>query len=176
VTTPRPLTGEPLGIDLLNTTWVQGDQTEDLLGDLPGTRAWLDEVDIACPATEQARAALLVARDAIRAHAERPGSGSARAALNTVLRWGSSWPAIMAHGVVAESATEDPAALAGWLAAVNYAELFAATPDRIRRCAHRDCVLYFLDTSARGMRRWCSMAVCGNRAKASRHYARARTM
>jgi predicted RNA-binding Zn ribbon-like protein len=175
VTTPRPLTGEPLGIDLLNTTWIAGGQAEDQLADLPGTRAWLDEVDIACPATEQARAALLVARDAIRAHAEHPRSGSARAALNAVLRWGSSWPALGAHGVVIESATEDPAALAGWLAAVNYTELLAATPDRIRRCAHPDCVLYFLDISARGSRRWCSMTVCGNRAKAARHYARVRS-
>jgi predicted RNA-binding Zn ribbon-like protein len=73
-----------------------------------------------------------------------------------------------------ESATEDPAHLPGWLAAVNYAELVGATPDRIRRCAHPDCVLHFLDTSARGTRRWCSMAVCGNRAKAARHYARSR--
>jgi predicted RNA-binding Zn ribbon-like protein len=175
MTVPRPLTGEPLGIDLLNTTWCQGGQVNDLLADLTGTRAWLDEVDVACPATEQARTALLVARDAIRAHAEHPRSGSTRAALNAVLRWGSSWPILGAQGVELGSATEDPAALAGWLAAANYAELFGATPDRIRRCAHPDCILYFLDTSARGSRRWCSMTVCGNRAKAARHYARVRS-
>jgi predicted RNA-binding Zn ribbon-like protein len=31
-------------------------------------------------------------------------------------------------------------------------------------------VLYFFDPT--GRRRWCSMAGCGNRAKAKRHYAR----
>ncbi|WP_232524336.1 CGNR zinc finger domain-containing protein [Nocardiopsis gilva] len=42
--------------------------------------------------------------------------------------------------------------------------------DRIRRCEGDHCVLYFFDTSRNGTRRWCSMAVCGNRAKAQRHY------
>lgn len=60
----------------------------------------------------------------------------------------------------------------GWLAARNYLELLATAPDRIRRCAHEACVLRFFDTSRNGTRRWCSMAACGNRAKASRHYAR----
>lgn len=59
-----------------------------------------------------------------------------------------------------------------WLAARNYLELLGAAPDRIRSCAHDACVLHFLDTSRNGTRRWCSMATCGNRAKASRHYAR----
>lgn len=45
-------------------------------------------------------------------------------------------------------------------------------PDRIRRCAHPDCVLFFYDTSKNGTRRWHSMATCGNRTKAARHYAK----
>ena len=36
------------------------------------------------------------------------------------------------------------------------------------------CVLRFYDASRGGRRQWCSMAACGNRAKARRHYARAR--
>jgi predicted RNA-binding Zn ribbon-like protein len=34
--------------------------------------------------------------------------------------------------------------------------------------------LYFYDTSPKRSRRWCSMATCGNRAKAARHYARSK--
>jgi predicted RNA-binding Zn ribbon-like protein len=34
------------------------------------------------------------------------------------------------------------------------------------------CVLHFFDTSRNGTRRWRSMAACGNRAEASRHYGR----
>jgi predicted RNA-binding Zn ribbon-like protein len=33
-------------------------------------------------------------------------------------------------------------------------------------------VLWFYDTTRNGTRRWCSMAICGNRAKAHRHYDR----
>jgi predicted RNA-binding Zn ribbon-like protein len=36
---------------------------------------------------------------------------------------------------------------------------------RIRRCPAEDCAWAFWDSSAKGTRRWCSMRVCGNRAK-----------
>jgi len=39
---------------------------------------------------------------------------------------------------------------------------------RLREC--EACTWLFLDTSRGGRRRWCSMATCGNRAKARRHY------
>lgn len=45
---------------------------------------------------------------------------------------------------------------------------------RVRRCEAPDCQWLFLDTSRNRSRRWCDMAVCGNRAKARRHYARSR--
>ncbi|OPX12458.1 CGNR zinc finger domain-containing protein, partial [Gordonia sp. i37] len=45
----------------------------------------------------------------------------------------------------------------------------ARVPDRIRQCQHPQCVLWYLDTSRSGTRRWCSMAICGNRTKARRH-------
>jgi predicted RNA-binding Zn ribbon-like protein len=43
---------------------------------------------------------------------------------------------------------------------------------RVHRCADDRCGWLFLDLSPTGRRRWCSMADCGNRAKARRHYAR----
>ena len=43
-----------------------------------------------------------------------------------------------------------------------------ASPARLRTCASEPCGRWFLDTSKGGRRRWCSMAVCGNRAKAAR--------
>ena len=42
----------------------------------------------------------------------------------------------------------------------------------IRKCANPRCVLYFRDTSRAGSRRWCSMAVCGNRMKVAAHTRR----
>jgi predicted RNA-binding Zn ribbon-like protein len=45
---------------------------------------------------------------------------------------------------------------------------------RVKRCANPGCGWLFLDDSRAGKRRWCSMASCGNRAKAKRHYHRSR--
>jgi predicted RNA-binding Zn ribbon-like protein len=53
-------------------------------------------------------------------------------------------------------------------------ELAAGRPDRFRICANDLCRWTFFDSSPTGRRRWCSMASCGNRAKAARHRARAK--
>jgi predicted RNA-binding Zn ribbon-like protein len=45
---------------------------------------------------------------------------------------------------------------------------------RIRKCKH--CVLHFYDTSKKGTRRWCSMQLCGNRAKVAAYAARRRSL
>lgn len=43
---------------------------------------------------------------------------------------------------------------------------------RLRRCQADACLRWFVDTSKGGRRAWCSMATCGNRAKATRYRAR----
>ncbi|MBX7221969.1 MAG: CGNR zinc finger domain-containing protein [Blastocatellia bacterium] len=45
----------------------------------------------------------------------------------------------------------------------------------VRKCENSACVLHFYDTTKNHTRRWCSMEVCGNRAKAAAHYLRKRT-
>jgi predicted RNA-binding Zn ribbon-like protein len=53
------------------------------------------------------------------------------------------------------------------------ANLFAHTDRRrVRKCGH--CVLHFHDTSKKGMRRWCSMQLCGNRLKVAAYAIRRR--
>jgi predicted RNA-binding Zn ribbon-like protein len=42
----------------------------------------------------------------------------------------------------------------------------------VRQCAAPNCGWLFLDTTRNHSRRWCDMMVCGNRAKARRHYER----
>jgi predicted RNA-binding Zn ribbon-like protein len=44
----------------------------------------------------------------------------------------------------------------------------------VRKCEGPTCTLWFVDVSKGHARRWCSMAVCGNRAKAAAHRARVR--
>ena len=47
-----------------------------------------------------------------------------------------------------------------------------ASPALIKKCEAADCVLYFYDATKNHSRRWCSMAACGNRAKAAAFYQR----
>lgn len=173
---PRPLVGEPVSLDLLNTVWVDAAGRHDLLADLPGLRIWLTGNGLAeqAPATQDTRAALLEARDAISAHLHDPTAPAAAGAINALLARGVLTRALTEHGPVVRPQVQDPAQLAAWTAAEDYLQLIARDPARIRRCAHPDCVLHFYDTSPRGDRRWCSMAGCGNRAKAARHHARTR--
>jgi predicted RNA-binding Zn ribbon-like protein len=44
----------------------------------------------------------------------------------------------------------------------------------VRKCENSSCTLWFLDVSKAHARRWCSMAVCGNRVKAAAHRQRMR--
>lgn len=47
--------------------------------------------------------------------------------------------------------------------------------ERVKICDGPTCTLWFHDVSLNHTRRWCSMAVCGNRAKAATHRARKRS-
>ena len=44
--------------------------------------------------------------------------------------------------------------------------------NRIKTCPGIDCGWMFLDETKNARRKWCSMELCGNRAKASRNYAK----
>ncbi|MNH42693.1 CGNR zinc finger [compost metagenome] len=62
---------------------------------------------------------------------------------------------------VAETAEQYLAPLAE-----SAAELMAEGDfDLVRVCEHPDCVLWFYDRTKSHRRRWCSMALCGNRHK-----------
>jgi predicted RNA-binding Zn ribbon-like protein len=154
---PRPLTGEPLAIDLLNTAWIEGGEHRDLLHEPGGIAAWG------------------------HAGADPVALGEARAAIRAALA--GDWAplnAVLAHGRIALSGGPDAIERVEvdeerwrlpWLAARN---LLRLDPGRVRACSGHECVLHFYDTSKAGRRQWCSMAGCGNRAKARRHYERSR--
>lgn len=67
----------------------------------------------------------------------------------------------------------DPDELMAPLADAAAALLVDVDPSRVRQC--EGCVAHFYDSSKNGLRRWCSMRICGNRAKVSRYAARQRT-
>ncbi|GAA3094406.1 CGNR zinc finger domain-containing protein [Streptomyces rectiviolaceus] len=173
---PRPLVGEPLSLDLLNTRWVTDGARRDLLTDAEGLAIWLAAhgLDDRFEADEATLDHVLRARDALASAVDSPGDPAAIARVDKVLGHGRIRATLTAQGPGEEPEFKDATWGAAWLAARDYLTLLATAPDRIRPCAHEACVLHFFDTSRNGTRRWCSMAACGNRAKASRHYARSR--
>jgi predicted RNA-binding Zn ribbon-like protein len=166
---PRPLTAEPLALDLVNTEWIQDGERRDLLGEPGGAETWLAAAGH--PGAQTDAAALRDARAAIRAAVARPDDA---AALNAVLAHGRLRERLGAGGPERALEIDEERWRVPWLAAQNLLELLRAGPDRIRRCAGHGCILHFYDASRGGRRQWCSMAACGNRAKARRHYERAR--
>lgn len=47
-------------------------------------------------------------------------------------------------------------------------------PEQVRKCENPACTLWFRGSKRGPHRRWCSMAICGNRMKVAAHRARAR--
>lgn len=169
-TDPRPLRGEPLSLDLLNTRW----HDDQLFRRSDGLAVWLasnglTDRAVADPAT---LAALLQTRDALLKLRTDARDSSA---LNAVLAHGRIRRSLGGDGLLLdEPEVADPSWLPAWLAADDYLRLLARGPQRIRECAHERCILTFFDISQNGRRRWCDMSGCGNRAKAARHYAQQR--
>lgn len=171
MTVTRPLTGEPLPLDLLDTVWMENGAPRDLF-DTPGAlEDWLSEheLDADAPGTDL-RSRLIEAREAIRAVAYKQEDGETR--LNAVLAHGSIRPRLVDGEPVRVEVIDDPAWRAGWRCAAAFTDLLETRHDRIRKCANPDCILWYLDTTRNGSRRWHSMETCGNRAKAKRFQER----
>ncbi len=61
-----------------------------------------------------------------------------------------------------------------WPIVGSAAELLTGEVPLLRECAGDPCSWLFVDRSRTRRRRWCDMKICGNRAKAKRHYDRRR--
>ena len=60
-----------------------------------------------------------------------------------------------------------------WKVALSAEELLTSLDTiHVGQCSGRDCRWLWIDRTRNHSRRWCDMAVCGNRAKARRHYER----
>jgi predicted RNA-binding Zn ribbon-like protein len=168
---PRAVPGEPLALDLVDTEFAPDGTLVDLLATAKSARAWAVAAGLAGTLDGAGLSALRQARSAIRDALEGRGT----APLNAVLDKGRV--RLSVSGALAPTRTlqaSEPAWQAAVLAAANLVDLLETAPDRVKHCENPACVLWFFDTTRNGTRRWCSMAVCGNRMKARRHYDRAK--
>ncbi|MFJ9615306.1 CGNR zinc finger domain-containing protein [Streptomyces noursei] len=155
-------------LDLLNSRPLVNGEEQDALGAPATGRRWAREHGGEGSLAELAllRQARNVLQDVVRGE-------SSPTALSPLLEGVHQIPEITSDGLQWTVRTPPHARLA-----VEAVLAWAATeqqlPGRLRPCANVECQLFLLDRSRANRARWCSMAVCGNREKARRHYERTR--
>jgi predicted RNA-binding Zn ribbon-like protein len=151
---------------LLNSTPVVDGRPTDGLADERRARAWLAAAG-GFGTKEELRQVRAV-RQALQAvvRAEQPPS-----VLNPALRGVTRVPAV-ADGEVIWTLDVPPARRLAVRAVLAWDALSRRRPGRLRPCANDECRLFLIDHSTGNTARWCSMAACGNRMKARRHYQR----
>jgi len=180
--TPRfPLLGESLSLDLVNARIRRDGVVVDLLDTPAALNAWLRAeagrlswVGSASTADWRAVCAL---REAItelfraRREHDKPTSASV-ARVSEALSAPSARVRLVWTGreprLAPLSASSRRSVLLGELAADAVAVLTGPQAGHLRTCANPNCVLQFIAQNPR--RRWCSSALCGNRARVARHY------
>jgi predicted RNA-binding Zn ribbon-like protein len=177
--------GNHPGLDLVNTDAADanGDPLE-LVPDWSALVGWawtagvIDaELAAHCIATGDRRARVVLAwfrrlRSALRTVLESVDGREAAAALDAAV---AEVPVRLTYSPAGADLPVDTSnSLERMRLAIATAALDATRLDRsrVRRCGSERCVLLYFDTTRNRSRRWCDMAVCGNRAKASAHYHR----
>jgi predicted RNA-binding Zn ribbon-like protein len=95
------------------------------------------------------------------------GAGVLRPAGDGSVRW--TWPS-------GELATVRHVAVAAALDLLRDVPGGLLARGRLKQCPGDNCGWFFIDTTKRGNRRWCSMSECGQDAKDERRRARRRTL
>lgn len=155
-------------LDVLNSTPIIDGIEQDEMGTAEAGRSWLRAHGY--PGTTLQWQHLLAARAGLQAVVR--GQRTPRS-LATLLRDVSYRASADCDGVRWTLAA--PAQRSAAVQAVLAWDTVRRTrPGRLRPCENPECALFFIDHSKPNKARWCSMAVCGNRMKARRHYERAR--
>ncbi|WP_107408049.1 MULTISPECIES: ABATE domain-containing protein, partial [unclassified Streptomyces] len=190
-----PLLGEPLPLDLVNTTYIKGGVRGHLVDALTSGEAldaWLAvhrgkfssalsaALERSGPAGEDHVEAFRELRRALRGlaaartagHEPEPADADA---VNAAARLATQWRELApgpAFDAVPRWLEGDPYRVAlGEVAAAAVALFSGEQADLIRACGAPGCILYFVKSHAR--RAWCTSG-CGNRVRVARHSRRTR--
>jgi predicted RNA-binding Zn ribbon-like protein len=162
------LSDEEFLLAILNSTPVVDGVPTDELSDSSQARAWLASLG----GTGSAKELQYVthARHALQAvvRGEEPVE-----ILAPELRAAVLVPSIT-DGKITWTLSVNPERRLAVQAVLTWDALARQRPGRLRPCANDACRLFLVDRSKTNTARWCSMAICGNRMKARRHYQRSR--
>ncbi|MFF0570197.1 CGNR zinc finger domain-containing protein [Streptomyces sp. NPDC004041] len=155
-------------LDLLNSRPLINGEEQDALGDPAEGRRWARERGGDGSLAELS--SLREARDALQ---DVVRGNSSPASLGPLLEGVHQIPEVSSNGL-RWAVSSPPHARLAVEAVLAWAAAEERMPGRLRPCANAECRLFLLDRSRANRARWCSMAVCGNREKARRHYERTR--
>lgn len=175
-----PLVGDHLALDMLNTEARNDGAAIDFWTSADDVLAWLSMQNIAAKGMvdhqdllAQAHALRTLARRLITRRQEGKDDRDADiASLNRHLHALVSAPHLERNDegqlkLTRTAGGATVAALLGPLAEAVAQLLVEGDFALVRQCEHPDCILWFYDRTKSHKRRWCSMAVCGNRYKAA---------
>ena len=153
---------------VLNSTPVIDGVPADNFADAARARSWL--ASVGGVGTEAELRHVLSVRQALQSvvRGEQPPD-----VLAPALQGAARIPA-MTDGEISWTLSVPPDREVAVRLVLTWAALAKRSPGRLRPCANGECHLFLIDHSKANTARWCSMAVCGNRMKARRHYQRVR--
>lgn len=176
-----PVLADHLALDLLNTEARDDGAAIDFWHSGDDVRRWLDRQGVVAPKGAKAAdgAALLAQATALRTLARelvtrrKAGKTADPGPLNAFLATHVSAPQLVHDGdgklvLVRVPRGDAIASMLGPVAEAVAQLLADGDFALVRQCEHPDCVLWFYDRTKAHKRRWCSMALCGNRHKAAR--------
>jgi len=175
--------GNDLALDFINSAFGMGESSWDCLADDARALAWLKAAGQLPADFDAPVAGLATMAQSLRTAAGRlidlnqPREPTDFAVVNRILETGRP-VRTLAQGegdnvVLLERRRDDSAASLIEPVATALVQLLVQGDVRqIRQCEAHDCTLRFLDVTKSGRRRWCSMAVCGNRMKVAAFRAR----
>jgi predicted RNA-binding Zn ribbon-like protein len=148
----------------------------DLFDEEAGLVEWLDRRGLATRVAEDDLAAAREVRDALRAlllaNNGAPPDPGAEAVLDRAARRAQLEPEFGAAALVPRAGGVDGAI--GRVLAAAFAAMLDGSWRRLKACPREVCGWAFYDRSSNASATWCSMQVCGGRAKAGAYYRRRR--
>ena len=175
-----PMVGDHLAMDLLNTEASVDGETVDYWHSGEDVLAWLGRHGIAPPDKESRveLAALLTRGKTLRALVRRLIAERKEdklgdiAGLDAYLQAHITAPHLARDSEGGLTLTRlvraDPvSSMLGAVAEAAAQLLVEGDFDLVKQCEHPECILWFYDRTKAHKRRWCSMALCGNRYKAA---------
>ena len=169
---------EPLRVVQAFVNTVDREHGPDLVADAVGLEEWLARHELATPVRAGEEEAARAVREALRsllwANNGEPYDAAAADVLAAAARRARLEPTFAPGEAALVPRADGVDGAIGRLLAVAFAAMLDGSWRRLKACPGHRCGWAFFDRSTNASATWCSMQVCGGRAKAGAYYRRRR--